>query len=397
MNKFKKIGIAISLGLAMLGGIWLASPSQAAGCNKFNVVYCGTHSMSELQTAYSRTEIKELYKEWYITSTMIQGGSNMREGVVDANGNITVDGRVVATNSITVQSKAGTRQPQPQRSYKTSNGYTYYQYTTGQSFVDGPKSYNIYAWFDNNGSFITGVIKDCGNPVWGNPTTPPVKPALTCDALQVTEISRSDNGLLTAEENGVVIVKATAKDGASITSYTYNFGDNNIKTTNSSEIQYTYAKEGNYKVTVTVNGKETGEVKRQNPNCQKTVTVKPEPKMIVCDLNTKKYPTEIKESEFNKSKHSKNPNDCKEAPAKIKICVIEKKEIREIKKEEYNESKYTTDLSKCQETPTPNTPSTPTPSPELPKTGASDAIMSALGLGGLTTATIAYIASRRQM
>ena len=72
MNKFKKIGIAISLGFAMLGGIWLASPSQAAGCNSFNVVYCGTHSMSELQTAYSRTEIKGLYKEWYVTETMDQ-------------------------------------------------------------------------------------------------------------------------------------------------------------------------------------------------------------------------------------------------------------------------------------------------------------------------------------
>ena len=391
MNKFKKIGIAISLGFAMLGGIWLASPSQAAGCNSFNVVYCGTHSMSELQTAYSRTEIKELYKEWYVTETMVQGGSNMREGVVDANGNITVDGRVVATNAITVQSKAGTRQPQPQRSYKTSNGYTYYQYTTGQSFVDGPKSYNIYAWFDNSGSFITGVIKDCGNPVWGNPTTPPAKPALTCDALQVTEISRNTFKFS---------VKATAKDGASITSYTYNFGDNNIKTTNSSEIQYTYAKEGSYTVTITVNGKETGEVKRQNPNCQKTVTVKPEPKMLVCDLNTKKYPTEIKESEFDKSKHSKNPNDCKEVPAKITVCVIEeggKKYTKEIKKEEFNEKIHKTNLDECKETPTPNTPSTPTPSPELPKTGASDAIMSALGLGGLTTATIAYIASRRQM
>ena len=387
MDKFKKIGIAISLGFAMLGGIWLASPSQAAGCNSFNVVYCGTHSMSELQTAYSRTEIKELYKEWYVTETMVQGGSNMREGVVDANGNITVDGRVVATNAITVQSKAGTRQPQPQRSYKTSNGYTYYQYTTGQSFVDGPKSYNIYAWFDNNGSFITGVIKDCGNPVWGNPTTPPAKPALTCDALQVTEISRNTFKFS---------VKATAKGGASITSYTYNFGDNNIKTTNSSEIQYTYAKEGSYTVTITVNGKETGEVKRQNPNCQKTVTVKPEPKMLVCDLNTKKYPTEIKESEFDKSKHSKNPNDCKESPAKITVCVIEeggKKYTKEIKKEEFNEKIHKTNLDECKETPTP----TPTPSPELPKTGASDAIMSALGLGGLTAATIAYIASRRQM
>ena len=393
MNKFKKIGIAISLGFAMLGGIWLASPSQAAGCNKFNVVYCGTHSMSELQTAYSRTEIKELYKEWYVTETMVQGGSNMREGVVDANGNITVDGRVVATNAITVQSKAGTRQPQPQRSYKTSNGYTYYQYTTGQSFVDGPKSYNIYAWFDNNGSFITGVIKDCGNPVWGNPTTPPAKPALTCDALQVTEISRNTFKFS---------VKATAKGGASIASYTYNFGDNNIKTTNSSEIQYTYAKEGNYTVTITVNGKETGEVKRQNPNCQKTVTVKPEPKMIVCNRETNKYPVEIKESEFDKSKHSKDPNDCKEAPVKITVCVIEeggKKYTKEIKKEEFNEKIHKTNLDECKETPTPtpNTPSTPTPSPELPTTGASDAIMSALGLGGLTTATIAYIASRRQM
>ena len=395
MNKFKKIGIAISLGFAMLGGIWLASPSQAAGCNSFNVVYCGTHSMSELQTAYSRTEIKELYKEWYVTETMVQGGSNMREGVVDANGNITVDGRVVATNAITVQSKAGTRQPQPQRSYKTSNGYTYYQYTTGQSFVDGPKSYNIYAWFDNNGSFITGVIKDCGNPVWGNPTTPPAKPALTCDALQVTEISRNTFKFS---------VKATAKGGASITSYTYNFGDNNIKTTNSSEIQYTYAKEGNYTVTITVNGKETGEVKRQNPNCQKTVTVKPEPKMIVCVIEEggKKYTKEIKKEEFNEKIHKTNLDECKESPAKIKVCIVEeggKKYTKEIKKEEFNEKIHKTNLDECKETPTPtpNTPSTPTPSPELPKTGASDVIMSALGLGGLTTATIAYIASRRQM
>ena len=395
MNKFKKIGIAISLGFAMLGGIWLASPSQAAGCNSFNVVYCGTHSMSELQTAYSRTEIKELYKEWYVTETMVQGGSNMREGVVDANGNITVDGRVVATNAITVQSKAGTRQPQPQRSYKTSNGYTYYQYTTGQSFVDGPKSYNIYAWFDNNGSFITGVIKDCGNPVWGNPTTPPAKPALTCDALQVTEISRNTFKFS---------VKATAKDGASITSYTYNFGDNNIKTTNSSEIQYTYAKEGNYKVTVTVNGKETGEVKRQSEGCTKTIVVKPEPKMIVCVIEEggKKYTKEIKKEEFNEKIHKTNLDECKEAPAKIKVCIVEeggKKYTKEIKKEEFNGKIHKTNLDECKETPTPtpNTPSTPTPSPELPKTGASDVIMSALGLGGLTTATIAYIASRRQM
>ena len=279
MDKFKKIGIAISLGIALIGGIWLASPSQAAGCNRFNVVYCGTNSLSELQSAYSRAEIRSLYNQWYINDTMVQGGSNMREGVVDSSGNITVDGRVVATNAVTVQAKAGTRQPSPQRTYSAA-GYTYYQYTTGQSFVDGVTSYRVYAWFDDDGKFITGVIKDCGNPVWGPPTTPPAKPALTCDVLQTTEVSRDTFKFST---------KATVKGGATITSYTYDFGDGMTQTTTSSEIQHTYAKPGNYKVKVTVNGKENGDVKRESPSCEKTVTVKPEPEIQFCVLKTNKY------------------------------------------------------------------------------------------------------------
>ena len=126
--------------------------------------------------------------------------------------------------------------------------------------------------------------------------------------------------------------------------------------------------------------------------------------MIVCVIEEggKKYTKEIKKEEFNEKIHKTNLDECKEAPAKIKVCIVEeggKKYTKEIKKEEFNEKIHKTNLDECKETPTPtpNTPSTPTPSPELPKTGASDAIMSALGLGGLTTATIAYIASRRQM
>ncbi len=65
-----------------------------------------------------------------------------------------------------------------------------------------------------------------------------------------------------------------------------------------------------------------------------------------------------------------------------------KKYTKEIKKEEFNGKIHKTNLDECKETPTP----TPTPSQELPKTGASDAIMSALGQGELTTATLASIA-----
>jgi LPXTG-motif cell wall-anchored protein len=64
------------------------------------------------------------------------------------------------------------------------------------------------------------------------------------------------------------------------------------------------------------------------------------------------------------------------------------------------------DVKDCAETPTP-TPETPTPTPEtpaptpevteLPRTGASDVIISGLGLGALVTASIAYVASRRSI
>ena len=48
----------------------------------------------------------------------------------------------------------------------------------------------------------------------GNPTPPLAKPSLTCDALQKTEVSRDTFKFST---------KATAKDGASVTSYILNF------------------------------------------------------------------------------------------------------------------------------------------------------------------------------
>ena len=166
MDKVKKFGIAIYLGIAIIGGVWLASPSKAAKCSDFNVVACGTHSQGDLKAAYARPHVKSLYNYSGITDGMINNGTNMKRGTVDANGNIIVDGQVVATGARTYQAKAGTRQVSPEKTVNYG-GYNYYQYTTGQSFIDGTTIYEIYAWFDNYGKFIAGVIKDCGNPVWG--------------------------------------------------------------------------------------------------------------------------------------------------------------------------------------------------------------------------------------
>ena len=407
MDKLKRIGIAISLGIAIIGGVWLASPSKAAKCSDFNVVACGTHNIYSVREAYNRADVRSIYNHAGVTDSMVNNAAP-KTGTVYRDGRIVVDGRVVGTAARTFQAKAGTLQHSPE-GMVNYGGTMYYQYPISHSFVNRNgtvlvESEEIFAWFDNNGKFIAGVIKSCGNPIWTyNPTPPPAKPSLTCDALQKTEVSRDTFKFST---------KATAKDGASVTSYTYDFGDGTTQTTTSSEIQHTYAKPGNYKVTVTVNGKEGSDVQKTSQGCQTQITVKPEPEIQVCRLSDKKYPVTIKESEFDEKKYSKNPNDCKEVPEELEVCVIESKQTKKIKKEEFNKEIHTTDLSKCKEKPVtppetpstpPETPSTPpkapeTPTPgELPKTGTANIVMSALGLGGLTTAIIAYVASRRQM
>ena len=407
MDKVKKFGIAISLGIAIIGGVWLASPSKAAKCSEFNVVSCGTYNIYSVREAYNRTDVRSIYNHAGVTDSMVNNAAP-KTGTVYRDGRIVVDGRVVGTAARTFQAKAGTLQHSPE-GMVNYGGTMYYQYPISHSFVNRNgtvlvESEEIFAWFDNNGKFVAGVIKSCGNPIWTyNPTPPPAKPSLTCDALQKTEVSRDTFKFST---------KATAKDGASVTSYTYDFGDGTTQTTTSSEIQHTYAKPGNYKVTVTVNGKEGSDVQKTSQGCQTQITVKPEPEMQVCRLSDKKYPVTIKESEFDEKKYSKNPNDCKEVPEELEVCVIESKQTKKIKKEEFNKEIHTTDLSKCKEKPVtppetpstpPETPSTPpktpeTPTPgELPKTGTANIVMSALGLGGLTTAIIAYVASRRQM
>ena len=94
-----------------------------------------------------------------------------------------------------------------------------------------------------------------------------------------------------------------------------------------------------------------------NPDdCDDATVEVPKPgEETVCLLEGKKYPFTIKEGEFDSSLHSRNPADCEEV-------VV------------------------------PPTPETPV---ELPKTGAGDTILNTLGIGALTTALLAYLASRR--
>lgn len=98
------------------------------------------------------------------------------------------------------------------------------------------------------------------------------------------------------------------------------------------------------------------------------------------------------------------PDDCDDAtvevpptPEQEKVCELETKKIITINKDDFNSSKHSRNLSDCDETPVtpPTTPTTPETPTELPKTGAADGVLDALGLGALVTVGLAYIGSRR--
>ena len=112
-----------------------------------------------------------------------------------------------------------------------------------------------------------------------------------------------------------------------------------------------------------------------------------------CGVNTLKNVARA-ETDFGKKQDDatvKVSKECEEQPEpeveKIKVCLIEDKKIVTIDKKDFDDSKHSTDLSKCEETP--EVPE------ELPRTGATDNILAALGLGATVTATVAYIASRK--
>ena len=164
----------------------------------------------------------------------------------------------------------------------------------------------------------------------------------------------------------------------------------------------------------------------------------------VCRLSDKKYPVTIKEKDFDVTKYSKNPDDCKtvelvvacnlktmtieqnvdkskideinytldltkcEKVEKVKACNLDTMKIEnDVDSSKIDGVHYTTDLSKCApKCEIPGKEDLPKDSPdcveeeeetpvELPHTGPAEAFTALLGLGALTGTGAAYYRSRR--
>lgn len=93
-------------------------------------------------------------------------------------------------------------------------------------------------------------------------TPPAVQPVFSCDLLHVT--SQGDRAFKYS-------VDATAKSGATITGYTFDFGDGNSVNTTVNNTTHTYAKDGTYTSTATVKFN-VGD-SQKTASCSQTVTV----------------------------------------------------------------------------------------------------------------------------
>lgn len=411
----KKLLVGASIMLATVAGFVIVdsivNPAQAADCSANSVAKCGVWSVSEMRDAYNNDTtpgLRDIYDGMGITDDIINN-SEVKEGVTTKDGRVIVDGKTVATNA----KSAGRLIHSARYSTQEHNGTTYYVSANADAF----RSDNLeaYVFFDEDGRFQGAVIKDCGNPLTGRPVEPEKpketekpktikvceletkKYPVTIKESEFDEKKHSKNpedcktpGVsVTKKVDGVdhkavgknveftyqmtvtntgetdlkdVVVKDEAEDGVTFIKASHGTVYGRSWTYTIPELKKGESK--NFTITAKVPEYKSGYIKNTvcvdaptvpgNPDdCDDATVEVPKPEeMVVCRLSDKKYPVTIKKEDFNSSLHSTNPEDCK------------------------------------------TTPVTPAP-PELPKTGTTDTLIDALGLGALTTAILAYGASRR--
>jgi PKD repeat protein len=146
--------------------------------------------------------------------------------------------------------------------YSIPGAGTYYKSPVSASFA--ANSIDGWVMFDANGDVEFALLSACGNPVWGTKVTP----KFSCDKLTKTAVQGK-------KDTYSFKTDATAINNASIVRYEYDFGDGTKQSSTSNTIEHTFAKPGNYDVTVKVIVKLPGGQEKEVTaiNCKTKVTV----------------------------------------------------------------------------------------------------------------------------
>lgn len=333
--------------------LFFGAESRAAlpvDCDNNSIIKCGGVTAGELATKYTKNETGDLpaiYQSYGLSANEMTHADTMAKmGEVRKDGTVVVNGEVVATDA----SSIGRQNIFSGSTQKNIGGKTFYDTPPSRSFARD--SIVAYVFFDQNGQFKAAVLTSCGNPVTAKPKP---KPVYACNGLVAAPISRTEYGFTGS---------ASASGGATIASYTFDFGDGASQTvTNPNDVKHVYAKAGTYTATLTVSVKVNGQDKSVTAaKCATKVTITPEeckPGIPVGD-----------------ERCTEKPKECKpgipEGDARCTPCDIPGKE------------QYPKNSDQCVVAPV-----------ELPHTGMTDMIFGGIGMGAIIGATSYWYASRR--
>jgi len=412
---------------------FMGADSNAAlprDCDNNSIIYCGAITPSELADRYNANktgDLKTIYHSYGLTDyEMTHAGSVAKIGEAHRDGRITVNGETVATGLTSI----GRQMLYANRTkVKIGNKY-YYEGSPQYSYAKGVESIVVYVFFDNDGNFKAAVMTSCGNPVHAHPKP---KPVYSCKALTAQTISRTERKFMASAE---------AKNGATIVSYTYEFGDGTAETTAAPTKSHVYDKPGNYSAKLTANIKVNGKtIPVTGPACKTVITVSTPPPVpeylcnaisvdkidrthfkfstdyTVTNATFKKVTYIIRDAQGNEIAQLDGDTYAQDKPADYSVQAIVTVEVKG------EEKTATSDSCKAQFTVTPphkvqvcdqhtgkvitveekdkdkykpvgDVACQPAP-PELPHTGPADTIGSIIGVGSLIASIGYYVASRR--
>ena len=240
-------------------------------CDQYAIIHCGAMSAEEARNKYDQGSV--VFQSFGISRADI--GGDIREGVVHRNGDVTVDGRVIATGAVTAIRNMSGGTPIP--------GTNAARHPTSRMADDQ----TAMVKFDANGKFLFAIMKPCGNPVSAQPKQPEPEPSALCKALAATPISRT-----TFRLTG----QAEAKNGATINAYNFVVKDNTGKIVDRNRVETSNQQAGytttaltpsTYRAELVVN---TSLGARDGNQCTASFTVAPEPTQssYVCESLTVK-------------------------------------------------------------------------------------------------------------
>lgn len=425
VSLFIAVGALVALNVTGTTTEALGTTSTRRDCTDEDIIYCGALTQTELLQKYDKNEgdVQAIYSHFGVNRSDLAGTtSEVKMGTLKTDGTVVVDGKTVATNAYSIYR---IRTKDNAETF-TVNGKTYYKLPVNGVYW---KDADVFVLF-KDGQFFQAVQTSCGNIITATPEKPEVKPVYSCDSLTANKIDRTK-----FEFNAT----ATAKNGARIAHYVYDFGDGHTKTTNDTTVEHEYAKPGRYTVTVTVNVKvNDGRDDVTSARCKVSVKVEAVPvtPLYVCnsltaqivDTKARTYAYTLDYTaeggatlqkvvydfgdntsatyEAAKASHAEhtyaqegsykttatlyfNVNNGTETTEETKTCEVAINISKEMCTVPGKEN-FPKNSPECVETP-------PTTPPALPQTGITDLLSGGLGLGSLTAAGYYWVSSRKDL